>query len=97
MQQDASKYSVLTHTLDPWDVVNIRNFFFLKEVMLLIKLMGMENRAPCKHIFCPYTPLTLLWGQTVNDVTSGVSAVTMFACRKYLLNGRKSYVEIFTF
>ena len=30
--------------------------FFLKEVMLLIKLMGMEHRAPYKHIFCSCTP-----------------------------------------
>ena len=28
-------------------------FFYLKVVMLHIKLKGMENRAPRKHIFCP--------------------------------------------
>ena len=29
-----------------------------------IKLMGMEHRAPYKHIFCPYThPRRLGWGQ----------------------------------
>ena len=28
--------------------------FFLKVVMLHIKLKRMEQRAPCKHIFCPY-------------------------------------------
>ena len=28
---------------------------FLKEVILQIIFMGMEHRAPCKHIFCPYT------------------------------------------
>ena len=27
---------------------------FLKEVILLIKLMKVEHRAPCKQIFCPY-------------------------------------------
>ena len=27
----------------------------LKVVKLHIKLKGMEHRAPCKHIFCPYT------------------------------------------
>ena len=27
---------------------------FSEVVMLHIKLMGMEYRAPCKHIFCPY-------------------------------------------
>ena len=27
--------------------------------MLHIKLKGMENRAPRKHIFCPYTHLRL--------------------------------------
>ena len=30
-------------------------FFSLKVVMLHIKLMGMEYRAPCKHIFCTHT------------------------------------------
>ena len=31
--------------------------------MLHIKLRGMEHRAPCKHIFCPYThTLCLGWG-----------------------------------
>ena len=28
--------------------------FFLNEVMLHIKLMGMGHRAPCKHTSCPY-------------------------------------------
>ena len=28
---------------------------FLNGVMLHIKLKGMELRAPCKHILCPYT------------------------------------------
>ena len=47
--------------------------------MLHIELMGIEHRAPCKHIFCPYKhPRPLGWGQTVNDFTSGISAVTMF-------------------
>ena len=41
-------------------------FFLLKVVMLHIKLKGMEYRAPCKHIFCPYThPQPLGWGQKV--------------------------------
>ena len=29
--------------------------FFLKEVMLHIKLKGMEHRAPCRLKSCPYT------------------------------------------
>ena len=29
--------------------------FFLKVVMLHINLKGMERRAPCKHVVCPYT------------------------------------------
>ena len=39
----------------------------MKVVMLhIIKLMGLEHRAPCKHIFCPYThPRRLGWGQKV--------------------------------
>ena len=28
---------------------------FHNKVMLHIKLKGMEHRAPCKHIFSPYT------------------------------------------
>ena len=32
----------------------------------------------------------------MNDVTSGVSAVTMFVCRKYLLNDKKTFVGIYT-
>ena len=36
----------------------------LKVVMLHIKLMWIEHRAPYKHILCPYThPLPLGWGQ----------------------------------
>ena len=45
-------------------------FFFLKVVMLLIKLKGMEHRAPCKHIFCPYTPSTRGLGQKVKTFFS---------------------------
>ena len=26
-----------------------------KVVMLYIKIIGLGHRAPCKHIFCPYT------------------------------------------
>ena len=44
----------------------VKTYFFLKVVMLHIKLKGMEHRAPCKHIFCPYThPRPLGWGQRV--------------------------------
>ena len=32
-----------------------QNVFLLNIVMLHIKLNGMEYRATCKHIFCPYT------------------------------------------
>ena len=34
-----------------------QNIFFLKVVMLHIKLKGMERRAPCKQISCPIFPL----------------------------------------
>ena len=39
----------------------VKTFFFLKVVMLHIKLNGMGHRAPNKHIhiFCPYTHLGL--------------------------------------
>ena len=30
----------------------VKTLFFLKVVMLHIKLKGMEHRAPCKQIFC---------------------------------------------
>ena len=33
----------------------VKTFFFLKVVILHIKLIGMEHRALCKHIFCPDT------------------------------------------
>ena len=44
-----------------------QNIFFLNIVMLHFKLKGMERRrAPCKHIFCPYThPRSLGFGQKV--------------------------------
>ena len=32
------------------------NHFFLKVVTLHIKLMGMEEKEPCKHILCPTPP-----------------------------------------
>ena len=32
-----------------------KNTFFLKVVMMHIKLKGMERSASCKHINCPYT------------------------------------------
>ena len=34
---------------------NVNFFLILIVVMLYIKLKEMEHRAPCKHIFCPYT------------------------------------------
>ena len=51
MQQHASTYSVLTHTLNPWGEVIGQTRFFLRVVMLHIKLKGVELRAPR-----PYTP-----------------------------------------
>ena len=91
MQQHASTYSVLTHTLDTCGVVKGQTFLsessyvanqikgnvakssmqahilslhtpstpwweiLLKVVMLHIILKGVEPRAPCTLIFCPYT------------------------------------------
>ena len=61
MQQHGSIYYVLTHALDPLGRVKT---FFLKVVLLHIKLMGRQHRAPassysaftpCKLIVCPYT------------------------------------------
>ena len=43
-----------------------QNIFFLKVIMLHIKIKGIEHRAPCKHIFCLYThPWPLGWDQKV--------------------------------
>ena len=50
-----SANSVLTHILDPWGGVKGQHIILMKIVMLLIKSVGMEPRATCKHIFCPYT------------------------------------------
>ena len=71
MVHHASTNSVLTHTLNPQ--VGSRGHFFLKVVVLHIKLKETEHKAhckhhvaPCKHIFCPYThPRTLGLGQKV--------------------------------
>ena len=35
--------------------------FFLTEVIMHIKLMGMGHRAPCKHTFCHYIQPQPLW------------------------------------
>ena len=43
MQQRTCTYSALTYTLDPWGGVKGQNIFFLKVVMLHIKLVGMEH------------------------------------------------------
>ena len=46
-------------------------FFFLKVVMLHIKLKRVEHRTPCKHIFCPYAhPRLLGLGQKVKTFFS---------------------------
>ena len=50
--------------------------FFLKVVVLYIKLKRMEHRAKCKHIFCPYMyPRPLGWGQKVKTFFSENSHV----------------------
>ena len=41
------------HTPDP--CFGGQTVIFLKEVMLHIKLKGMEHRAPYEHIICPYS------------------------------------------
>ena len=52
IEHHASTYSVLTHTPGLWGwVKRSKHFFFLKVVMLQIKLNG----APCKHIFLTHT------------------------------------------
>ena len=64
MQQHESKYFARRHTLDPR--VESIVFFFLKAVMLHIKLKGMGHKASHKHTFCPYRhPRPLVLGQNV--------------------------------
>ena len=46
-----------THPRPPGVGPKVKTVFFLKVVMLHIKLMEKEHRAPCKHLFCPYTHL----------------------------------------
>ena len=45
------KYFALTLTLDPWG--QVKRSFFLKIVMLHIKLTGMKHKTACKQKFCP--------------------------------------------
>ena len=47
-------HSMSLHTpLTPEVGSKVKKVLFLKVVMMPIKLMGMEHRAPCKHMFCP--------------------------------------------
>ena len=64
MQQHGCKYFARSHTLGPG--VGSEGHFLLKVVLLHIKLKGLEHRAPCKNILCPYThPQALGCGQNV--------------------------------
>ena len=68
MHQHASTYSVVTSSLDPRVGVEGQTFF-MNVVMLHIKLIGMEHRAPFNHIFCPNKhPRPLGWGQTIKII-----------------------------
>ena len=53
MQQYGSKYFARRHIFDSRD--GLKSIFFLKVVMLNIKLKGMQHRSPHKHLFCPFT------------------------------------------
>ena len=56
----------LKHTLDPWTRVKGSKHILLKLLVMHVKLMGMEERVPRKHKFCPYTyPRSLRGGQKV--------------------------------
>ena len=67
MQQHGSKYfRVDTPSTTGGLGSKGHNIFFLRVVMMHIKLRGMEYRAPCKHLFCLYThPQPWGWGQKV--------------------------------
>ena len=41
--------------LTSWMGSKRQHIFFLKVVVLHVKLKGIEHRAPCKDIFCDYT------------------------------------------
>ena len=50
-----------SHTYPLWLGQKVKTFF-LKVVMLHIKLKGMEHRSPCNHMLCPNThPRSLEW------------------------------------
>ena len=51
----ANNMSLHTHPRPLGWGQKVKTGFFLKVVMLHIKLKGMEHRVPCMHIFCSYT------------------------------------------
>ena len=48
-------YILSLHTPSTPGVWSKVKHFYLKVVMSHVKLMGMDQRPACKHIFCPYT------------------------------------------
>ena len=56
--------SLHTHPRAPRVGSKGQNIFFLKVVMLHIKLKGMEQRVTCKHLFCS-VPGVWLKGQNI--------------------------------
>ena len=77
MQQYGSKNFAHRHIINRWgEEVKRSKDFFLKVVMLYIKLKRMEHRAKCKYIFCPYMyPWPLGLGQKVKTFFSENSHV----------------------
>ena len=55
MEHNSSIYSVLTHTLNPQMESKGQHIFWLKVVMLHIKLKGIEHSVSCNYIFFSYT------------------------------------------
>ena len=76
MQPHGSNYLAHRHSHDPGNGSKDQKIFFLKVVVLHIKLKTIKHRAPCMDIVCPNThPRPLGWGQKVKTFVSECSHV----------------------
>ena len=60
----------------------------LKVVTLQLKLIGMEHRTPCMHIFCPYITLDPWGGSNDLNIFTESSHVA------YHVKGKEVYTNI---
>ena len=84
IEHHTSTYSALTSTLGHWGWVK-RSIHYLSESSHIAYQIK-ENRAPFKHIYCPYTRPRPLWGQKVKTFfsESGRAAYQIKANGAYL-------------